>query len=106
MLLSSSSCLSLVFSSGMGVCGRSVFDSFLGFFVVVLFFFFFFLSLASVVLLSTLYWLPRRCSLTSALFCISYDFGSDFLKLLGKMLQEKRKLTKKKKYVVSVLMSK
>lgn len=35
----------------------------------------------------------RRCSLTSALFCISYDFGSDFLKLWKRCCRNKKKKT-------------
>jgi len=90
---------SSVFSPGVGVC---------------FYFSFVFVSLASLVLLLTLYWLTRRCSLTSALFCISVDFGSNFffffffLSFWEKMLQKKRRKVKKKnkKSVVSVLMSK
>lgn len=70
----------------MGVCGRSVFD-----------FFFFFLSLASLVFAFDSLLVSRRCSLTSALFCISYDFGSNFWSFGKDVAGKKRKLIKKKK---------
>ena len=77
MLLFSSSCFvpvfSLVWECVAGVCLT----------------FFFFWSLASLVLLLTLL-VSRHCSLTSALFCISYDFGSNFLKLWERCCRKKK----------------